>query len=187
MAMWHRDCYEGDTNNVKRILISKLNVTRWFRVMENSRKKILFIENDNTDQVFVERFAGTGSLLGYDCTFAGSVKEAVGALGRENFDAVVINYPLEDSAAFEQFEKVSRAPVIMVIDAGDQNIAIGATKGRADSYLIKDPKGNYLKTLPLFLENSIKQKKDDHEAKRLRKHLRHLEKLAEERIIETQK
>jgi PAS domain S-box-containing protein len=98
-----------------------------------------------------------------------------------------MNYPLEDGTAFEQFEKVNMAPVIMVMGKSDQNIAIGATKGKADSYVIKDPQGNYLKTLPLFLESAIKQKKDDQEAKRLRKHLRHLEKLAEERIVEMQK
>jgi len=156
-------------------------------VMNSTRTNILFIENDETDRMFFEQFAGTRKLLGYDCTIAGSAKEAVSALERENFDAVVMNYPLEDGTAFEQFEKVNMAPVILVLDTSDQNIAIGVTKAKADSYVIKDPEGNYLKTLSLFIDNAIKQKKDAQEAKSLRKHLRHLEKLAEERIVEMQK
>jgi PAS domain-containing protein len=163
------------------------NGARGVELMENTRKNILYIENDTTDRLFLKRFAEKENLLGCNYTIVGSAKEAVGCLERENFDAVVLNYPLEDTTAFERFEKVNKLPVILVMRAGDQDVAIGATKVRADSYLIKDPEGNYLKTLPLFLERAIKQNKDAQEIKKLRGHLRNFEKLAAERIIEMQK
>ena len=155
--------------------------------MENTRKNILYIENDKTHRMLFKRFAETENLLGYDYILAESAKEAVGLLARENFDAVVINYPLKDTTAFKEFEKVNTAPVIMVMRAADQESAIGATKARAASYLTKDHKGHYLKTLPFFLASAVKLNKDNQEIKKLRTHLRNLEKLAEERIIEIQK
>jgi PAS domain-containing protein/putative methionine-R-sulfoxide reductase with GAF domain len=155
--------------------------------MLHLRKNILYIENDATDRLFVKRFAEKENLLGCNYTLVGSVKEAVGCLEREDFDAVVLNYPLEDTTAFAQFEKVNTVPVILVMRVGDQDIAIAATKARADSYLIKDPEGNYLKLLPLFLDRAIKQNKDAQEIKKLRAHLQNFEMLAAERIIEMQK
>ena len=156
-------------------------------IMRNTRKNILYIENNKNDRMFFMQFAATEKLLGYDYIIAGSVKEAIDLLERENFDGVVLNYPPEDATAFEQFEKENTAPVILVMSASELDIPIGAPKVRADSYLIKDHTGNYLKTLRFSLESAIKQNKDDKEIKKLRTDLRNYKKLAEERIIEMQK
>ncbi len=54
-------------------------------------------------------------------------------------------------------------------------------KAGAYDYLVKDPEGNYLKTLPVTVENAIRRKRAEEELRRYREHL---EELVEERTAE---
>ena len=67
--------------------------------MEETRYKILLIEDDKLDQTAFVRMI-EDEKLPYDCTIAGSVSEALSALGSEQFDIVISDYMLGDVTAF---------------------------------------------------------------------------------------
>jgi len=77
---------------------------------------------------------------------------------------VITDYNLGDGIAFNIFDFVTDAPIILVTGVGDEEIAVKAMKAGAYDYLIKDHQRNYLKVLPLTVANAIKHKKmeDDH-------------------------
>jgi PAS domain S-box-containing protein len=120
--------------------------------------RILLIEDDRLDQMAFMRFV-EGENLPYDCTIAGSVSEARTLLGSERFDVVIADYSLGDGTAFDLLDAARRVPVILVTGAGDEEVAVRAWRAGAYDYLIKDLEGNYLKTLPITLENAVTHKK----------------------------
>jgi len=128
--------------------------------MENTRHKILLIEDDKLDQMAFERLVEEENLP-YDCTIAGSVSEARCTLSSDRFDVVIVDYVLGDGTAFDILDLVKNTPIIFVTGAGDEEIAVEAWKAGAYDYLIKDPEQNYLKAVPIKVENSIKHKKTE--------------------------
>ena len=126
--------------------------------MENIRYKILLIEDDTLDQTVFKRLVKDKNLP-YDYTIAGSVSEAWGILDSEIFDIVIADYLLGDGTALDILSLVKDTPVILVTGAGDEEVAITAWKAGAYDYLIKDHERNYLKVLPLTVENVVKHKK----------------------------
>ena len=127
------------------------------KMMDNTRYKVLLIEDDEIDQMAFKRLV-ENEKLPYDCKIAGSVSEAQSILGSERFDVVIADYSLGDGTAFDILDWVKNTPIIFVTGAGDEGIAIKSWKAGACDYLIKDFKRNYLKTLPITVENAIKHK-----------------------------
>ena len=126
--------------------------------MENTRYKILLIEDDKLDQEVFMRMVENNE-LSYDCTVAGSVSEAQSILGSEKFDVVIADYMLGDGTAFDVLDSARNTPIIFVTGAGDEEVAIKAWKAGAYDYLIKDLERNYLKTVSITVENAIKHKR----------------------------
>ena len=126
--------------------------------MENTRYKILLIEDDEFDQIAFTRMVEDKE-LSYDCTIAGSVEEAQSILGSEKFDIVITDYMLGDGTAFDILDLVKNTPTIFVTGAGDEETAIKAWKAGAYDYSIKDLERNYLKTVPITIENAVKYKR----------------------------
>jgi len=128
--------------------------------MENTRYKILLVEDDKLDQMAFKRLV-EDTELPYDCTIAGSVSEAQSILGAERFDIVIADYALGDGTAFDILDWVKDTPLIFVTGAGDEEIAVKAWKAGAYDYLVKDHERNYLKALPITVENVVKHKKTE--------------------------
>src|SRR5579875_3093953 len=127
--------------------------------MENIR--ILLVEGDRVDQMAFERLVKDEN-LSYDYDIAGSVSEARRILDSKRFDIAIVDCSLGDGTAFDIFGLVKDTPIIVVIGAGDEKIAIvKAMKEGACDYLIKDPEHNYLKVLPITVESAIKHKKTE--------------------------
>ena len=124
-------------------------------IMDNAEYKILLVEDDELDQMAFKRFVEQSSLP-YDCTIAASVTEARSVLAERRFDVVVSDYSLGDGTAFDILGLVKDTPTILVTGAGDQEVAIKAWKAGACDYLIKDIDRNYLKTVPITIENAIR-------------------------------
>lgn len=133
--------------------------------MENKKRKILIVEDDKIDRMAFERFVNEEKLP-YNYIFAESVKEAKKFLEKEIFDAVLADYRLGDGTAFDLFDKVETFPFIIVTGTGDEEIAVKAMKSGAYDYLIKDAEGNYLKILPVTVDNAIKHKLAEEASKR---------------------
>ena len=126
--------------------------------MENTRYKILLVEDDKLDQKAFERLVKDEGLP-YDCTIAGSVSEAKSILASEQFDVVIADYALGDGTAFDVLDVVKNTPTIIVTGAGDEELAVKAWRAGAYDYLIKDLERNYLKALPITVENVIRHRK----------------------------
>jgi PAS domain S-box-containing protein len=105
--------------------------------MENTKYKILLIEDDKLDQMAFLRMVETENLP-YDCTKADSIAQAKQLLQSEEFDIVVSDYSLGDGTAFDILESVKDTPLILVTGAGDEAIALKAWRAGAYDYLRKD-------------------------------------------------
>jgi PAS domain S-box-containing protein len=125
--------------------------------MENIKYKVLFIEDNQLDQMAFKRYVDENSIA-YDYTIASSVKEAQQELISNRFDIVITDHSLGDGTAFEILQSAKNTPVIVVTGAGDEDTAIKAWKAGAYDYLIKDLDQNYLKAITITVENAIKHK-----------------------------
>jgi PAS domain S-box-containing protein len=125
--------------------------------MDGLKFKVLLIEDDEVDQKTFIRMVREEE-LDYDCTITGSVSQAKEKLGKEEFDIVVADYMLGDGTAFDILEAAGERdiPVVIVTGAGGEEIVVKAWKAGVYDYLIKDKQGNYLKTLPVTVENAVK-------------------------------
>ena len=120
------------------------------------RIRILFIEDDRIDQMAFERFVQESDLA-YDYKLADSLSEARKALKETEFDVIITDYSLGDGNAFALFENHYDIPVILATGAGNEEIAVKALKAGAFDYLIKDPDRQYLKILPVTVENAVRR------------------------------
>ena len=98
--------------------------------MGKARYKILLIEDDKLDQKAFMRF-----------------------------DVLVCDYSLGVGTALDILDLVKDTPVIIVTGAGDEEVAVKAWKAGAYDYLIKDLERNYLKTVPITIENAVNYKR----------------------------
>jgi len=128
--------------------------------MENTKYKILLVEDNKLDQMAFLRMVETENLP-YDCTKADSVAQAKQLLQSEEFDIVVSDYFLGDGTGFDVLESVNDTPLILVTGAGDEAIALKVWRAGAYDYLRKDMDRHYLKTVPITVENAIKHRKTE--------------------------
>ena len=123
--------------------------------MENTRYKIMLIEDNELDQMAFKRYV-EGNAIPYDCTISGSVSQAKQVLNSEQFDIIISDHSLGDGTALDIQESAKSTPEIVVTGAGDEETAINAWKAGAYDYLVKDINQNYLKAIPITVENAIK-------------------------------
>ncbi len=125
--------------------------------MENTRYKILLVEDNELDQMAFKRCVDDNAIP-YDCTIAGSVSEARDALDCDRFDIIIADHSLGDGTAFDILDSAKDIPIIVVTGAGDEETAVKVWKAGAYDYLIKDLDQNYLKAIPITVENAISHK-----------------------------
>lgn len=126
--------------------------------MENTRYKILLVEDDKLDQAAFERLVREQELP-YDYTIAGSTSEAQSILGCERFDVIICDYLLGDGTAFDILDLVKNTPIVVVTGTGNEEIAVKAWRAGAYDYLTKDLERSYLTAVPITVENAIRHKK----------------------------
>ena len=128
--------------------------------MDDTRRKILLVEDDKIDQMAFKWLIKEENLP-YDYVSAISVSEAKSILDSERFDIIITDYSLGDGTAFDVLNLVTDTPIIVTTGAGDEEIAVKAIKAGASDYLIKDIERTYLKAIPTIIENAIKHKKSE--------------------------
>jgi len=138
--------------------------------MEETRLRILFIEDDRRDQVAFERFVADEKLP-YDYVIAGSLLEAQNLLSFQEFDVIISDYFLGDDTGLDVLNSVENVPVILVTGVGGEKVAIEAWKAGAYDYLTKDFGHEYLKVLPKTILNAIMRKKMEDTLDRKQKNL----------------
>lgn len=139
--------------------------------------KLLIIEDDQVDRMIIDRWFKREKIpCAYD--LAGSVREGLEKIKSSRYDAVLVDYLLGDGDAFDVIPALKGTPFVIVTGAGDEEVAVRAMKNGAYAYLVKDKDGNYLKTLPMTVENAIRRHAAELE---LEKYRRYLEDLVDER------
>jgi len=126
--------------------------------MGNKGYKILLIEDNKLDQMAFKQMVEK-SEFSYDCTIAGSVSQARDILDSADFDIIIADYSLPDGTAIDVMDAANDTPIILVTGSGDEETAVRTWKAGAYDYLIKDPAQNYLKAVPITIENAIRHKK----------------------------
>jgi len=84
------------------------------------------------------------------------MSEARRVLGTDQFDIIITDPSLGDGPAFDVLDLAGNTPVIVVTGAGDEETAVKAWKAGAYDYLVKDVNQNYLKAIPITVENAIR-------------------------------
>ncbi len=152
------------------------------KIMKDIKIRLLLVEDDKIDQMAFERYAKNNKLP-YDYTIAGSIVEAKNILKSNSFDVVISDYMLGDGVSFELFDLFKDIPVIVTTGTGSEEIAVEAMRLGAGDYLIKDPEGNYLKTLPATVKLALKRKQNE---KELQNYQKNLESMVKDRTAELQ-
>lgn len=125
--------------------------------MESVRLKLLLVEDDKLDQMAFKRFMD-GNGTPYDCTIVGSVAEAKKVMREGKFDIIITDHSLGDGTALDVLHSADGTPVVVVTGAGDEETAVKIWKAGAYDYLVKDIDHNYLRAIPITIENAVKHK-----------------------------
>ncbi len=154
--------------------------------MEDTRYKVLLIEDDEFDQMAFRQFVESKKLP-YDYTITGSISEAQSILAAKQFDVIIADYMLGDGTALNILDLVKNTPVIFITGAGSEEVAVKAWKGGAYDYLPK--KLNFLEAIPKAVENAVQRKRmmEDARYKLLMVEDDKLDQMAFKRYVETQK
>lgn len=118
--------------------------------------KILLIEDSKIDQLIFKRLVKEQK-LSYDYSIASSVTEAKQILSQQKFDLILTDHQLGDGTGFEILSLKINTPVIMLSGGSNEEIALQALQLGAYNYLIKNCEQNYLKILPLTVENTLQR------------------------------
>ena len=122
--------------------------------------KLLFIEDDEVDQISFKRFVKDRRLL-YDYTIISSIAEAKKAIDSKAYDIIISDYLLSDGTAFDIFDIAKGVPIIVITGHGNEAIAVKAIKKGAYDYLVKDYERHYFEVLPVRVKNAIAYNKYD--------------------------
>ncbi len=124
--------------------------------MEEQLNKILLIEDPDLDCYAFKSFSKENKEFEY--MSARSVSEAGALISVEKFDVIVTDYQLGDGNAFDIFKLDADIPVIVIAGEGAVEVAVKAMKAGAYDYIIKDHDLNYLKVLPVTINNALRHK-----------------------------
>lgn len=103
--------------------------------------RLLIIEDDQVDLELVVRSL-RHSQRTFEVTHATSIRQAIGELGSQAFDAVLLDLSLPDGCGLQSVERVLRAsstaPVIVLTGQDDELLALDALRYGVQDYLLKD-------------------------------------------------
>jgi len=118
---------------------------------------VLLIEDDLVDQMAFIRLMKEQS-KSYQVEIAGSIADARTILEKKSIDIVISDFYLGDGTPLDILPEIigKGIPVIVVTSAVDPDAAAAAIKRGVDDFLIKDQNYNYLKVLPLTIEQVLK-------------------------------
>jgi PAS domain S-box-containing protein len=146
--------------------------------MEDDKIRVLFVDDNKVDRLaFLRSVKRDG--LPYEPFVAESVAKGIEMLENDVFDVALFDYSLKDGKGFDLLRKAPKdTPSIIVTGSGNEEIAVKAMKLGASDYLIKDGENNWLKTLPITVNNALKAIRAERE---LRKAWEELERRVDER------
>ncbi len=128
--------------------------------MKSAYYNLFLVEDNELDRLAFEKLIADENLP-YNYTAARSIAEAERVLSQMRFDVVVTDYRLGDGTGFDILKMVKHCPVILVTGTGDEEVAVNAWRAGAYDYLIKDLDRNYLKAVPITIENAVAHRRTE--------------------------
>ncbi len=119
--------------------------------------KILYIEDELSDQLALERLI-KHQQLPYQLVTVRSAPQARTLLMQQPFDVILSDYCLGGETAFDILPTAGAIPLVIITGNGNEELAVRAMKAGAYDYVVKDMQQDYLKILPIVLENTVKRK-----------------------------
>lgn len=121
-------------------------------------KKILYVEDNKFDRLAFERYLRDEADINF--TITGSIEEARKIISEKEFDIIITDYSLADGTAFDVLDLSRHIPVVVTTGTGSEEIAVKLMRAGAKDYLIKDIENNYLKILPVVIDNTLQHIRD---------------------------
>jgi len=106
---------------------------------------VLLVEDSADSAMLVKHFLGASKIAAFRVATAGSVHAAREALGRDRFDAILLDLNLPDSRGIETFSRIREvaqgAAIVILTGVEDEAVATAAIGHGAADYLIKGEVG----------------------------------------------
>ncbi len=144
--------------------------------------KVLYVEDDPGDAKLVRRalLSKTEDVRPqrtFSVDIAESGEKCFEKLAKEKYDVLLVDYNLPKMSGMDVLAQIIEegydAPVIMVTGSGDEETAVNAMKRGAKDYIVKA--GDYLRPLPLTIQNVVAQYEVAKEKRRVEEALRESE------------
>ncbi len=105
------------------------------------RIKVLLIEDNPPDAVFIEEMLGEAKDFSFDVEWKETLSIGLERLAKKGIDVVLLDLNLPDSKGFSTFTKTlaqaPEIPIIILTGLDDETLAIRAVRTGAQDYLIK--------------------------------------------------
>ncbi|MEE9542518.1 MAG: diguanylate cyclase [Thermodesulfobacteriota bacterium] len=124
------------------------------------RVRILLVEQNSIHQLAFKLFMDKDE-TSYDYVIAGSLKEVCDIIETNTFDVIITDFQLGDGTALDILDLAEGVPLIVTTGIDDQQTAVEAMKKGAYDYLVRDKDYNYIKVMPVLVENAIKRKRSE--------------------------
>jgi two-component system, cell cycle response regulator len=103
--------------------------------------KVLLVEDNDLDAHLTQDILAEWSVEQFAITHVASLSEALTRLGKERFDAVLLDLSLPDGYGLTTLRQVQAAcptiPIIVLSGVSDQTLALQAVQNGAQDYLVK--------------------------------------------------
>jgi len=107
--------------------------------------KILVIEHDEKDKLFIQQVFSLNQGIEAELTFAERCSKAIQLLASNDFDLVLLNLTVPDSYGIRTFEEFFNQhleiPIIILVHPADEAMALEAVRKGAQDYIIKNELG----------------------------------------------
>ena len=107
----------------------------------DERLRILLVEDNRADAVLLQEMLLQDAPGQFDLAWTTSLRETLERLGREPFDAVLLDLSLPDSHGLETITRLSAAvpamPILVITGLTDEHVAGEAVRCGAEDYLVK--------------------------------------------------
>lgn len=108
--------------------------------------KVLLVEDNPGDAALIRHAFSEVADGTIDLTHIDRLSAALEILGKDDFDAILLDLSLPDSHGFETLaevrDRVSQTPIVVLTGLADEDLAIQAVQAGAQDYLVKGASGD---------------------------------------------
>jgi len=104
--------------------------------------KLLLIEDNEADQILIERLLKKSKSFDYAVAWANSLSHGLSKISSNMYDVIILDLALPDSSGLNTFMRMYTAtpqiPIVILTGIDDLHLAVQATQEGAQNYLLKN-------------------------------------------------